>query len=111
MAIFSACADTLAVGEFFGLSALEDVIDVSARAAALGEERGDPAAAGGTRREAASADVAAAGQRTASIMSMSSAENTKPCRTARPLWSTYLLFLVPALCSRTVPTGQCNMQF
>ncbi len=85
MAIFSACADTLAVGEFFGLSALEDVIDVSARAAALGEERGDPAPVGGPSREVVSADVAAAGQRTASIMSVSSAENTKPCRSARRL--------------------------
>ena len=83
MAIFSACADTLAVGEFFGLSALEDVIDVRARAAALGEERGDPAAGGGPSKEVESADVAPAGQRTASIMSVSIAEKTKPCSTAR----------------------------
>ena len=45
MAILSARAETLALGESLGLSALEEVNESSARAAALGDERGEAAAA------------------------------------------------------------------
>ena len=89
VAILSTRADTRALGESLGLRALEEVNDSSARAAAfVGDERGEEpevGAAGDFRGEALSAgadvaaDVAATGQRTASIMSVSSAENTEPC--------------------------------
>ncbi len=117
MAILSVRADTLAVGESRGFSALEDVRDSSARVAALGDDLGEAPAAGAAGdfcEEALSPvadmagdvadDVAAAGQRTASIMSVSSAEKTEPCT-----WTIQLSKCI-RLCSQPVSSLRLSKQ-